>query len=358
MLKDAAGDGIGIFGLSQLGEDTLEGCLRHQDAQIGNLIAEKLLQEDGAGPRLAQMQDLNMLTCTEGKERTLSEYRRLLEEAGFDAWLAGSGAVVDAIFGTGFSGAAREPAAAAIDAINRCGAPVVACDIASGIDASTGEIEGIAIEADATVAFHAAKLGHFIAPGKWHTGELRVVPIGIPDGAPSEPAGGVIDSAVLGLAPKRGARSTKFTSGQVAIAGGDHAFGQAGRPSTTTTAEEIHAYAPEVIVLIPCGFYKEDILRQLPGANLPAGWVNLPAVRSGEVWATDATSYFSRPGPRVVEGVEILARILHPEIFGPPAGSQAPPAPRPIAASLPPKWSWVRAAYHLDSSETQAYYKV
>ena len=110
---------------------------------------------------------------------------------------------------------------------------------------------------------------------------------------------------------------------QVALAGGAQGFGQAGRPSTTTTAAEICAYAPEVIVLIPCGYYKEDILRQLPHANLPAGWNELPAVKTGEVWATDATSYFSRPGPRVVEGVEILARILHPEIFGPPDEEQA-----------------------------------
>jgi iron complex transport system substrate-binding protein len=110
---------------------------------------------------------------------------------------------------------------------------------------------------------------------------------------------------------------------QVGIAGGDQGFGQAGRPSTTTTGEEISAYAPEVIVLIPCGYYKEDILRQLPTANLPTGWADLPAVKNGAVWATDATSYFSRPGPRVVEGVEILAQILHPEIFGPPTDSQA-----------------------------------
>jgi iron complex transport system substrate-binding protein len=110
---------------------------------------------------------------------------------------------------------------------------------------------------------------------------------------------------------------------QVEIAGGDHGFGRAGQRSVTTTAEEISAYAPEVIVLIPCGYYKEDILRQLPGANLPAGWNDLPAVKAGQVWATDATSYFSRPGPRVVEGVEILARILHPEIFGAPREEQA-----------------------------------
>src|SRR3954452_14984751 len=107
-----------------------------------------------------------------------------------DAWLAGAGAVVDAIFGTGFSGAPRDPALAAIEAINRCGAPVVACDVASGVDASSGEIAGAAIEADLTVSFHAAKVGHRVAPGKWHTGELRVVPIGIPDGAPGGPLAG------------------------------------------------------------------------------------------------------------------------------------------------------------------------
>jgi NAD(P)H-hydrate epimerase len=137
-----------------------------------------------------------------------------------DAWMEGSGAVVDAIFGTGFSGAPREPAAATIEAINRCGAPVVACDIASGVDASTGEVEGQAIEADLTVSFHAAKIGHRVAPGKWRTGELQVVPIGIPQGAPGEPAAGVINPAVLALAPRRGSRSTKFSSGQVVIAGG------------------------------------------------------------------------------------------------------------------------------------------
>src|SRR5215218_5813346 len=110
---------------------------------------------------------------------------------------------------------------------------------------------------------------------------------------------------------------------QVAFAGGDARFGNAGGKSRTTTAEEIAGYAPEVVVLAPCGYYKEDILRALGSARLPRGWGELPAVREGRVWALDATSYFSRPGPRVVEGAEILARILHPEIFGPPAEGEA-----------------------------------
>ncbi len=110
---------------------------------------------------------------------------------------------------------------------------------------------------------------------------------------------------------------------QVAHAGGDASFGTAGAASRTTTAGEIRDYAPEVIVLAPCGFTIADTLRQLPRARLPDGWAQLPAVRDGNVWAVDATSYFSRPGPRIVDGAEILARILHPEVFGEPEPHQA-----------------------------------
>ncbi|TMK68542.1 MAG: NAD(P)H-hydrate dehydratase [Actinobacteria bacterium] len=136
------------------------------------------------------------------------------------AALEGAGVIVDAIFGTGFSGAPRAPADAAIEAINGCGAPVVAADIASGVNASTGEVEGAVVDADVTVSFHSAKLGHWIAPGKAHTGELRVAEIGIPAGAPGEPAGGVIADRVLALAPRRAPNTTKFDSGQVLVVGG------------------------------------------------------------------------------------------------------------------------------------------
>jgi NAD(P)H-hydrate epimerase len=163
--------------------------------------------------------------------------------ADLDAWLAGSGAVVDAIFGTGFSGAPREPAAAVIEAINRCGCPVVACDIASGVDASSGEVVATAVEADLTVSFHAAKLGQRIAPGKWYCGELQVVPIGIPAGAPPQPAGGTIDPAVLALLPRRGPRSTKFSSGQVTIAGGSRGLTGAVRMASMAAIRAGAGYA-------------------------------------------------------------------------------------------------------------------
>ena len=136
------------------------------------------------------------------------------------AALDGAGVVVDAIFGTGFSGAPRAPADAAVEAINASGAPTVAADIASGIDASSGEVAGVAVGAHLTVSFHAAKLGHWIAPGKSCTGGLRVAEIGIPAGAPGVPAGGVILDDVLGLAPPRASNSTKFDSGEVLVIGG------------------------------------------------------------------------------------------------------------------------------------------
>ncbi|HKZ13426.1 MAG TPA: NAD(P)H-hydrate dehydratase [Solirubrobacterales bacterium] len=162
------------------------------------------------------------------------------------ARLEGSGAIVDAIFGTGFAGAPREPAAAAITAITAAqegGVPVVACDIASGIDATTGEVAGAVVEADLTVTFHAAKVGHFIAPGKWATGELWLAPIGIPDGAPEPEAAGVIEQAVLDLAPRRGAQSTKFSSGQVTIAGGSRGLTGAVRMSSTAAIRAGAGYA-------------------------------------------------------------------------------------------------------------------
>jgi NAD(P)H-hydrate epimerase len=165
-----------------------------------------------------------------------------LVEGDLGARLAGSGAVVDAIFGTGFEGEPRQPALAAIEAINDGGTPVVACDVASGVDASTGEVGGAAVEADLTVTFHAAKLGQRVAPGKWHTGELRIAPIGIPAGAPG-PQAGAVDPSVLDLAPPRGQRSTKFSSGQVAIAGGSRGLTGAVRMSSLAAIRAGAGYA-------------------------------------------------------------------------------------------------------------------
>jgi iron complex transport system substrate-binding protein len=102
----------------------------------------------------------------------------------------------------------------------------------------------------------------------------------------------------------------------VGIAGGEEIFTRPGEHSARLSWEEVFDAAPEVLVLMPCGFdagrAAEEARRVLPGLS---GWDEVPAVESGRVWAVDANSYFSRPAPRLVDGVEILARILHPEAY-------------------------------------------
>jgi len=101
----------------------------------------------------------------------------------------------------------------------------------------------------------------------------------------------------------------------VRVAGSEELFAEAGVPSGRLTWEEVFEAAPEVLVLMPCGFDVGRTLREARALSELPGWDDLPAVKEGRVWAVDANSYFSRPAPRLVEGVEILARILHPKVF-------------------------------------------
>jgi len=114
-----------------------------------------------------------------------------------------------------------------------------------------------------------------------------------------------------------------WTPEQVEIAGGICLLGEAGEKSKATTYERIFEEQPEILVLIPCGYYTKDIVRQLEQTKFPANWRELPAVKNENVWAMDASAYFSRPAPRVVDGTEILAKIFHPDIFGEPNNPEA-----------------------------------
>ena len=165
--------------------------------------------------------------------------------------LDGSSAIVDAILGTGFSGAPREPAAGAISAINEAGArgaAVVACDVPSGVDSSSGEVAGEAVRARATGTFHAAKPGLWIAPGKAHAGEVRVIEIGIPPGAPGDPQIGLIEDRVTAEIPRRGSESTKFAAGSVLVCGGS--LGLTGAPSMASESA-MRGGAGYVTAMIP-----------------------------------------------------------------------------------------------------------
>ncbi|HEX6709863.1 MAG TPA: ABC transporter substrate-binding protein, partial [Rubrobacter sp.] len=101
----------------------------------------------------------------------------------------------------------------------------------------------------------------------------------------------------------------------VRLAGGEEIFAGPGEASARLRWDDVFEAAPDVLVLMPCGFDAERTTKEALGLPDLPRWADLPAVREGRVWAVDANSYFSRPAPRLVEGVEILARILHPEAF-------------------------------------------
>ena len=109
----------------------------------------------------------------------------------------------------------------------------------------------------------------------------------------------------------------------VRLAGGEEIFARAGEPSARLSWDEVFEAAPEALVLMPCGFGVERTIHEARALPELPGWGELPVVKNGRVWAVDANSYFSRPAPRLVEGVEILARILHPDALpGEPEADQ------------------------------------
>lgn len=110
----------------------------------------------------------------------------------------------------------------------------------------------------------------------------------------------------------------------VEIAGGYDVLGQIGSPSRAVSWDDVVGAEPQVIVAMPCGFGLERSIQELRASHLPPAWNELPAVRSGEVYVVDGSSYFNRPGPRLVDGLEIMAAILHPAAFDQaPGGSFA-----------------------------------
>jgi iron complex transport system substrate-binding protein len=101
----------------------------------------------------------------------------------------------------------------------------------------------------------------------------------------------------------------------VDAAGGLDMLGEAGKPSRLVSWEAVLVARPEVLVLMPCGFDVRRTRTELGRLTGRPGWTELPAVRGSRVYLTDASAYFNRPGPRLVDGLEILASAIHPETF-------------------------------------------
>jgi NAD(P)H-hydrate epimerase len=207
------------------------------------LVAARLLRDAG--------RDVDVLMLAPGEELrgdARTNFERLPgrpAEPFHPGRLTGAAAIIDAILGTGFAGEPRDPAKGAIDAIvaaadSGAGGQerpvVIACDVPSGVDASTGEAAAAAVRADLTVTFHAAKPGLWISPGKDHAGEVTVIDIGIPPGAPVHPSVGLINSDVVAGIPSRGRESTKFAAGAVLVCGGS--TGLTGAPCLASEAAQ------------------------------------------------------------------------------------------------------------------------
>ena len=185
--------------------------------------------------------------------------------------LDGAAVVVDAVLGTGFADVPREPALGAIEAVNGAAAPVVAADVPSGVDASTGEVGGAAVRADATATFARAKPGLWIEPGRSHAGAVTVIDIGIPDGGPGAVEVGLLREAVLDEIPRRARNSTKFDSGHVLVCGGSP--GLSGAPCLASAAAMragagyVTACVPEVVMSVVEARLLEVMAVALPAAG-------------------------------------------------------------------------------------------
>jgi iron complex transport system substrate-binding protein len=101
----------------------------------------------------------------------------------------------------------------------------------------------------------------------------------------------------------------------IAMAGGHNLFGSAGKHSPWMSFEDLAAKNPDVILVTPCGFNMERTAAEFPALARHPEWTQLKAVRDGQVYLADGNQFFNRPGPRIVDSLEILAEILHPELF-------------------------------------------
>jgi hydroxyethylthiazole kinase-like uncharacterized protein yjeF len=153
--------------------------------------------------------------------------------------------IVDALFGIGLRDAPRDEAARMIEYINAAGKPVVAVDVPSGVDGSTGEVPGAAVRATVTVTFGTAKVGLAVAPGRFHAGSVHVAPIGL---AVPEHEHALVPASSLAEIPRKRRDSSKYRAGSVLIVGGSR--GLTGAPMLAALAS-FRADAGYVTVAAP-----------------------------------------------------------------------------------------------------------
>jgi hydroxyethylthiazole kinase-like uncharacterized protein yjeF len=327
------------------------------------LAAARLLREDGRDVDVLAVGDLSEAKgdARENLERLRGEPPRPFDAAA----LEGSGAIVDAMLGTGFEGEPREPVAGAIAAINDAPAPVIACDVPSGVNASTGQVEADAVRAEATATFHGPKVGLYVDPGKEHAGRIEVIDIGIPRGSPKPDGAGLLADAVLELVPPRPRAGTKFKSGVVVVAGG--ARGLTGAPTMAALAA-MRTGAGYVQVAVPASTeptfdlkLMEAMTHGLPeddGAHVPAGVEPLVAlcenagalVLGPGIGRTDGALEWAR---EVARGAEVPV-LIDADGLNAHAGRLESLRERPAPTVLTPHEGELGRLLERDSADVQA----
>lgn len=202
-----------------------------------------------------------------------------LDSEGLIRALHRSDLAVDAMFGTGFRGALEGDALAAAEAFTTEGVPVLACDIPSGVNGLTGEVEGRAVQAVHTVTFAAAKPGLLLHPGRMHAGTVQVVPIGVdPSAAPGATASVLDDDDIPLLLPARPTDAHKWDAALLVVAGSPGMLGAA----DLVARAALRTGAGMVVLAVP----GDDLARQAAGHEVVAR--SLPTTEDGHLEETAA----------------------------------------------------------------------
>lgn len=197
------------------------------------MVVARHLAEAGRSVRIAILSD----APREGDAGTMSA---IAERIGVpvgpieDATASEGTVVVDALLGTGARGAPRPPHDRAIGTVNAAPGPVVALDVPSGVDASTGRVAGVAVRADRTITFGADKVGLRVAPGRLMAGEVEIVPIGIPDAVREVPRAWLATAGLVDAIPAKSPGGEKYAAGAVLVVGGS--TGMSGAPALAARA--------------------------------------------------------------------------------------------------------------------------
>lgn len=217
--------------------------------------------------------------------------------------------VIDALFGTGFEGEPRPGAARLIEQMNDLGAPVLSVDLPSGVDASTGEVAGAAVDADMTVTFHGEKVGHHVTPGAYLAGYLEGADIGL---EPVETENARVTRAILELVPRRSPEGNKYTSGHVVVIGGSP--GLSGAPCLSAFAAlradagYVMLAGPEPVVPVFENWVLEAVKRPLPADT--DGLLTEEAAEAALGLVTKAGALAVGPGLGRSEGTKAFVRRL------------------------------------------------